>query len=324
MWQTVGHDWAVALLERALATGHAAQAYLLTGAPNIGKTHLARELAAALNCTGPEAPCGQCWACTHTVQGTHPDVVIVEPDGAHVKIDQVRSVQHDLALSPYQGRRRVAIISDFYLATTEAANALLKTLEEPPAHAVLILTATDASLLLPTIVSRCQVLALRPASVQQIERVLVDRWQVREDRAQLLARLSAGRVGWAIRAAQDPAILAERQQHLETLLGLLQRGRAARIAAAERLGSRDDLPDIIRLWQAWWRDVLLVQHNCEDLVANVDCADALRLWAARSGPNAARAALREAETALKRLEQNVNPRLAVEVMLLGWGTVAAA
>ena len=152
----------------------------------------------------------------------------------------------------------------------------------------------------------------------------MERWQVREDRAQLLARLSAGRVGWAIRAAQDPAILADREQHLETLLGLLRQGRAAKIAAAERLGRLDDLPDIIRLWQAWWRDVLLVRNGCEDLVANVDSLDALRQWAARGDAHSARVALREAETALSRLEQNVNPRLAVEVMLLGWGTAAAS
>jgi DNA polymerase III subunit delta' len=324
MWQTVGHEWAVALLERALANRHTAQAYLFTGASNIGKTHLARELAAALNCTGAEPPCGECWSCAHIAQGTHPDVVIVEPDGARIKIDQVRSLQHDLSLSPYRGRWRACIITDFQLATTEAANALLKTLEEPPAHAMLILTATDASLLLPTIVSRCQVLALRAVPVDQIARALVSRWQVREDRAQLLARLSAGRVGWAIRAAQDPAILADREKHLETLLELLRQGRAARITAAERLSKLDDLSDIIRLWQAWWRDVLLVQNGCEDLVANVDSLDALRLWAARGGAGSAPAALREAETALSRLEQNVNPRLAVEVMLLGWGVAAAA
>jgi DNA polymerase-3 subunit delta' len=324
MWQTVGHEWAVALLARALATGHLAQAYLLTGAPNVGKTHLALGLAAALNCTGDQPPCGACWSCQHTAQSAHPDVMVVTPDGARIKIDQVRSLQRDLSLSPYRGRWRACIITDFHLATTEAANALLKTLEEPPAHAMLILTATDASLLLPTIVSRCQALALRMVPIDQIQRTLVERWQVREDRAQLLARLSAGRVGWAIRAAQDPAILADREQHLETLLGLLRQGRAARIAAAERLAKLEELPDVIRLWQAWWRDVLLVRNGCEDLVANVDGLDALRQWAARGDTRDAALALREAEAALNRLEQNVNPRLAVEVMLLGWGIAAAA
>lgn len=324
MWQTVGHAWAVALLARALATGHTAQAYLLTGAPNVGKTHLAREVAAALNCTGEDPPCGHCWSCEHIAQGTHPDVVTIEPDGARIKIDQVRALQRDLSLSPYKGRWRVCIITEFHLATTEAANALLKTLEEPPAHAVLLLTARDASLLVPTIVSRCQVLALRAVPTEEVERTLVDRYEVRADQARLLARLSAGRMGWAIRAAQDPAILAERERHLETLLALLRQGRAAKIAAAEGLGKRDDLPDIIRLWQAWWRDVLLVRNGCEDLVANIDSLEALRQWAARGDARSATVALREAEVALQRLEQNVNPRLAVEVMLLGWGIAAAA
>jgi DNA polymerase-3 subunit delta' len=324
MWQTVGHEWAVALLARALATGHTAQAYLLTGAPNVGKTHLALELAAAVNCTGDAPPCGQCWSCQHIARGTHPDVTTVEPDGARIKIDQIRSLQRDLSLSPYRARRRACIITDFHLATTEAANALLKTLEEPPAHALLLLTAVDAGLLLPTIVSRCQALALRAVPGAQIAHALATRWGVPEEHAALLARLSAGRVGWAIRAAQDPAILADREQHLEMLLALLHQGRAAKIAAAEDLGKRDDLPDIIRLWQAWWRDVLLVRSGCEELVANVDYLDALRQWAARGSPHSAAVALRDAETALTRLEQNVNPRLAVEVMLLGWGIDMAA
>jgi len=322
MWQTIGHEWAVELLQRAVQTGHIAHAYLFTGPANIGKTHLAKELAAALNCTGDVPPCGACRACIKIARQAHPDLAFVGPDGAKIKIDQMRQVQHELALSPYEGRWRVCLITDFQTATVEAANALLKTLEEPPSRVVMILTATDASLLLPTIVSRCQVLPLRAVPHQSIERALIERWSEPAELARTLARLSAGRIGWAIRAAQDPSLLAERKRRLEELLGLLRQGRAGKIQAAERLGKSDDLSEVMRLWQTWWRDVTLVCSGCEELVVNLDHLEALRLQARHHELAAAETATRSIESALEQLEQNVNPRLVLEVLLLSWPRVA--
>jgi DNA polymerase III subunit delta' len=324
MWQVIGHEWAVELLARALQTEHVAHTYLFAGPANTGKTHLARVLAAALNCNGAAPPCGECASCTRIMRDVHPDVTLLESGGDKLKIDQVRALQRTLALSPYEGRWRVCIIADFQLATVEAANALLKTLEEPPSRVVLILTTTDASLLLPTIVSRCQILPLRAVPGQQIERALVERRQLPEEQARVLARLAAGRVGWAIRAAQDSSILSRRRQRIEELQGLLSRGRAGRIVAAERLSERDDLVEVLTLWQAWWRDIALLCGGCEELVANLDYLQALRHQAQHSTLAVAGAALRGGEAALLQLEQNVNPRLALEVLLLSWPVLQAA
>lgn len=318
MWQTVGHTWAVELLQRAIAGQRLAHAYLITGPDGIGKMHLAKEFAAALNCTGEEPPCGACSSCRRTAHGSHPDVSQVPPDEGRIKIDQVRSVQYELALSPREGRWRVCIISDFQTATTEAANALLKTLEEPPSRVVLILTATDASLLLPTIVSRCQHLPLRHVATECIQGALEQRLGLEADRARLLARLAGGRVGWAIRAAQEPNVLEERNKRLAELVALLDQGRAARIRAAEALANDAALPDVLRSWQGWWRDVLLVASGCEELVTNVDALEALSAQAQRRQVAEAEQALRETLATLQRLEQNVNPRLALEVLLLSW------
>lgn len=318
MWQTIGHEWAALLLQRAIDTGRVAHAYLFTGPANVGKTRLATEMAAALNCTGDAPPCGACKACLKTARGTHPDVFLVEAGNGRVKIDQIRELQRQLALSPYEGRRRVAIIADFQTATVEAANALLKTLEEPPSPVVLALTATDTSLLLPTIVSRCQVVPLRAVPSNQIERALIDRWLQRPDLARLLSKLSGGRIGWAIAAAEDPSILARRQDHIEQLTGLLGQGRARRIRAAEQLARREDAASVIRLWQTWWRDVALTCSGCEELVVNIDYLDALHDHASQSSLAKANAATRAAEAALRQLEQNANARLVVEVLLLGW------
>jgi len=299
-----------------------AHAYLFLGAANIGKTHLALKLAAALNCTGERPPCGECVACVKTDRGTHPDVFLLDPGDARIKIDQVRELQHQLALSPYEGRRRICILADFQSATIEAANALLKTLEEPPSRVVIILTATDASLLLPTIVSRCQAFFLRRVTRQRIEDALIERWHERPDRAKLIAHLSTGRVGWAIRAVEDPSVLAQRQRFVEELMGVLPQGRTARIQAAERLSKRADLPAVLQLWQTWWRDVLLISGGCAELVANLDHLDALALQARSYGLNVAKTTIRSIESALQQLDQNVNARLALEVLLLSWPRAA--
>jgi len=179
MWSVIGHEWAVALLRRSLAENRVGHAYLITGSPQVGKTTLARTFAQALNCTHPDAderPCDACRSCRLVSAGNHPDVPFIEPDGASLKIDQIRALQRQVALSPVEGRWKGYILREMERATAEAANALLKTLEEPPSHAVLILTASEAEVLLPTIVSRCQTVPLRPLSQQAIAQALVSRW----------------------------------------------------------------------------------------------------------------------------------------------------
>ena len=316
-WPVIGHEWAVDLLDRAISRGRIAHAYLFTGPAETGKTHLARVAAAALNCQGDSRPCGECRACVRTLRGQHPDVTVLEPEAGRVKIDQIRALRRDVALSPLEGRWRVYIVSDLHTATIEAENALLKTLEEPPSRVVLLITATDASLLLPTIVSRCQVLALRTVSVTTIERALLARG-IEVDVAGLLARLSAGRVGWALRAADDPTVLADRSQRLDELLDVMGGTRATKIQAAERLGQRDDLADIARLWQTFWRDVLLIQEGLEDAVVNADRLEAARAVARQWDLRDTAAAARAVEATLERLNQNVNARLALEALFLGW------
>ena len=318
MWQTVGHEWAVGLLQQAVQREQLAHAWLFAGPSDIGKVHLALELAAALNCSESPPPCGSCASCQRILQGKHPDVALIAPDEGRIKIDQIRELQRVVSLSPYEARRRVCIVRDFHLATVEASNAMLKTLEEPPSRVVLILTATDASLLLPTVVSRCRVLALRLVSEAVIKRALVERWGQSEENAGLLARFSGGRISWAIRAGQDAALLKERGEWLELALDLQDEGRAGRIKAAEGLSKRNDLRDLLRVWQLWWRDVALVASGCDELVINLDYLEALRKLAATYGLSKAKSAVRGVERACEQLDQNVNPRLALEVLLLSW------
>jgi DNA polymerase-3 subunit delta' len=317
-WEIIGHDWAVALLSQSLASGRVAHAYLFSGPSKIGKTRLALNLARALNCTQPEPPCGQCASCLKIERNTHPDVRVIEGEGAggSTKIDQIRALQREAALSPYEGRYRVYILRRMDLASIEAANSLLKTLEEPAEHVVLVLTAELVEMLPTTVVSRCQRLDLRSAARHVVEDMLRDRG-IAARKAQLLARLSGGRVGWAVEAVREEGPLAQRQQELNQLIEVLSANRVDRLDFAWR-ASRDSMASraLIDLWITWWRDLLLLHGQGEGHMINVDRSDELRSLARRSTLPQVWAALKALQSAAAQLEANVNARLAWEGLLL--------
>ena len=325
MWPVVGHEWAVALLRRSLAEGRVGHAYLITGSPQIGKTTLARTFAQALNCAHPEAgerPCGACRSCYLVSGDNHPDVRLVEPDGAYLKIGQIRALQRQVALSPVEGRWKVYILREMERATAEAANALLKTLEEPPSHAVLILTASEAEALLPTIVSRCQPILLRLLSRKAVCQALVDRWQVPQEQAALLASLSGGRLGWAVMASRKPLLLERQVQRLNELQELMSQGRTERFVYAERL-SRDSsaLRESMALWLTWWRDLLLVAHGSAAALTHQDRESHLCRLADKMRPEQVLGAVGAIRAAIQGLDSNANPRLTAEVLMLNLPTL---
>ena len=313
----IGHEWAWNLFLRAIEAKHIAHAYLFTGIEHIGKATLARMLAQALNCVEQSAPCGHCRSCKLIAAGKHPDLHLVEPEGNALKIDQVRMLQHDLALSPVEGRHRVAILEGMEKATAEASNALLKTLEEPPPSVVLILIAPEPEALLPTIVSRCQPIALRPLSVEAVRAALIERWNVTTERADTLAHLSGGKLGWAVTAAQDESALARRDQLLDDLLRLISQDRVERFAYAEEMASEpQSARETLRLWQTWWRDVMLVAGGSQASISNLDRAVALRDHAHRFSLEQASGAASAIAQTLWQLDHNANARLALEVLML--------
>lgn len=319
MWNVVGHEWPVRLLARSIANESVSHAYLFAGPAHIGKTTLALEFAAALNCIGPEAPCGECLACRKITAGTHPDVRQISGEDTAIGIDQVREIQHETVLSPFEGRWRVHILSDFQEATPEAANCLLKTLEEPPKHEVLILTAPEADLLLPTVVSRCQVLVLRLLPISTLEEALQTQWELDASVASFLARLSGGRLGWAIKAAENRSVLEERKQHLDQLVSLLRVQGVHRWPYAQQLSATPKaLRGILDLWSTWWRDVLLLKAECSEHMTNLDQQDGLMETVRLLDQQQIRTALQATRRTREQLERNANARLALEVLLLDY------
>jgi DNA polymerase-3 subunit delta' len=321
MWDVVGHSWAVAFLKQSLANGRLAHASLLLGPAHIGKRTLALELAKALNCLAEEAerPCGKCLACRKIAHSTHPDVRVVEPQGGSLKIDQIRQLQREIILTPHEGRYRVAILRSFDQATPEASNCLLKTLEEPPSQVVLCLTAPNASPLLPTIVSRCQLLHLRPLSLEAVQSALMERWGVKQERAALLAHLSGGRLGWAVEAHGEPAILERRANSLDSLVNLLNAPRVPRFAYAEKANRTPKaVPDILELWLSWWRDLLLAHEGSDQEIINLDRHEEITTYATRYSLHQVYRAMQAVRTAQQQLERNANLRLTLEVLLLSF------
>lgn len=317
-WGLIGHGWAVNLLANQLAIGRVSHAYLFTGLANIGKTTLATRLCQAINCTSPTPPCGECRACTLIGQGIHPDMHLIAPEGASIKIEAIRDLQGVLALSPVEARYRTALILQAERATPAANDALLKTLEEPPPFACLMLIAESVDSLPPTIASRCQTISLRPVPTSQIEQALTYQFpSLPAEQLALIARLASGRPGWALTAAQNPnEVLAERAALLGKMLETLQGNRARRFAYAEELARMDDPSQILYHWQVWWRDVLLLASGSHVEPVNIDYLDELQQLAAQVGTGGAFHALQALHDTLEMLPLNVNVRLALEVMLL--------
>lgn len=328
-WNMLGHEWAVDMLRQHAARGDVRHAYLFCGPPGLGRRTLALRLAQALNCTNPISagePCGQCRDCKQIESMQHPDMNViqaVDEDGdakenGTLKVDQVRAVQHSLSLRPYQAKYRVALFLRFQEANDNAANALLKTLEEAPAHAILLLTADNPEQLLPTIVSRCEILRLRALPVKTIEADLLSRG-LDEERARLLSHISGGRPGYARKLIDDVTLLEKREERLDDLQTLLHAPRVEKFSYADKLSKdKDAMRQAILIWLSYWRDVMLRAAQAETSLINIDRNMEIEFLAGRLDLSTARRVVAELESALEKMDRNVNSKLLAEVLLLDW------
>ncbi|MCX6026073.1 MAG: DNA polymerase III subunit delta' [Chloroflexi bacterium] len=324
-WNVVGHAWAIRALQRDLALGRPAHAYLFTGPAGIGKRTLALAFAQALNCTAPPAPgeaCRACRACRQIAARAHPDlfVLLSEEPGKPIKVEAAREMMHILALSPLELHWRVALLADFDQATSSTANALLKTLEEPPASVILLLTAESAETLLPTIVSRCRVITLRTLPTPEVEAALIERWQVPPDRAKLLAHLSGGRLGWALREVEDEGASQTRRDTLDAWRSVFSATRAKRFEQVAHLTKDRDEEQALRrtleTWQSLTHDLLLAGIDPQAPLTNLDYADEIRALATHVSAARARRWLAALQRVERGIERNLNLRLALEAAVL--------
>lgn len=327
-WKLIGHEWAVNLLQKHIQTDQVRHAYLISGDEGVGKRSLAKRFAQALNCSGAVRSgdlCFSCRACTLVPTEQYPDLHVITPeeDSSAIRVDQIRELQQRLALSPYEGRFKIAFIPDFEIATEEAANALLKTLEEPNEGVVVILTTIDAVSLLPTIVSRCEHIPLRMVSHEDVLDAIRKR-DLPPEQAALIASLAHGRPEWAIRLAEEPDLLERRTELLRDLEQLLQQSKIQRFDYVERLLPRkDDLEaqrrnakHLLEVWMGVWQDAMNLGFQVEDRVDNTDVRDLIDKLALHLDPFKLFACVKSIHRTHQAIERFVNVRLAMEVLMM--------
>lgn len=333
----IGQARAIGFLQRAVMTGRVAHAYLFSGPSGVGKRAAALAFAQALNCERvssieyrvssvhptpnpqPSTPvdgCGACRVCRNITNGLHPDVQVIEPDGATVKIEQIRAIEADAALAPYEASWKVFILDGAERMTEQAANALLKTLEEPAKDTVFILLTGTVSALLPTIASRCQTVTFVPLPHGQIEGLLREQG-MEASRARLIASLSRGSIERAL-SPEAASLPATRDLLLDGVGRGLRDGPVALVELAEKLAKdREKLQQQLEILSAWLRD-LMVAKACgrTDWLVNDDRGEAIARQVAGVPLDAILEGLRAVHATMDNLVRNANPRLSTEDLLL--------
>jgi len=320
-WNLVGHEWAVDMLKKRVVNGTTRHAYLFAGPPGLGRRTLALRFAQALNCQTPldaGIPCGECRDCKQIEAMQHADLTVIqaESEGGTLKVDQIRETRRTITFKPYQSKYRVAIFLRFQEANDNAANALLKTLEEAPSYAVLILTTDNPEQLLPTIVSRCEVLRLRPLKIEEMKQDL-EKKGIERDRANLIAHISGGRPGYAHQLIESESLLEEREERLNDMQSLIAASRVEKFAYANKLArDKESMRQAILIWLSYWRDVMLRTAQAQTPLVNVDRNVEIEDLAGQLDLSASRDVVSGLENALGKMERNVNPRLLAEILLL--------
>jgi DNA polymerase-3 subunit delta' len=322
------------MLSRAIARQRIGHAYLFSGPLGVGKRTLATAFAQAVNCEryGPgidgvsptaPTPCGTCRRCRLIAANTHPEVrtVGVQPPHRVIRVADVESIQADASLRASDVFRKVYILEQVELLHPDAANRLLKTIEEPPSAVMMLLTTVDPDATMETIVSRCQHVRLRPLRRDQLAGVLAERSGLEPDQAALIAALADGCVGRGLTLATNQRALDRRTELLDELARLLVSDRLARLAYARTLGDRwsrdqDSVREVLTIWLRWWRDVLLAQSGLTERIVNLDRRAEIERQAQLISKRDVASGVAGVRDILQMLDQNVNARLALDVAVL--------
>jgi len=320
--QIWGQQSAVRILRQALIHNRLAQAYLLAGPDGVGKRLTALTLAKAMNCLAPPEPGEACEAfssCSKINSANHADVVQIEPDGDLIKIDQVRELQRQLRFRPLEGGRRACILDGADRLNEAAANALLKTLEEPPAETHLFLISARPHRLLPTILSRCQWVKFRPLARSHLAQILRSVSALSEEQALFFASLSGGSASQALLLG-DRLDFQKRVAWLQTFGGLFQKSPAEIFEICGQMAKEEEgLQDLLEIWKFWVRDLLVckaIPEGKEDRFVNHDCLDEIQGQARKFSFEQLQDFYRRLAESQRSLALKVNRQAALETLLL--------
>jgi len=316
----LGQENAISVLRSALRHHRIPHAYLFSGHEGVGKKFSAVTLAKALNCRELEDDsCDHCVSCHKIDEGNHPDVRIIEPDGQFLKIDQIRTLQKDVGYKPYEGKRKVYIIDHAETLRPEAANALLKTLEEPSSDSLIILVTANVYASLPTVISRCQLVRFISLGVRNLATLLVQEKYMPSEQARLIASLSEGCPGRAF--SMDTAETLAKRDFVEELFKTLSSGlqdvRVLFTYAESLLEKKTEIQEFLDIMLVWYRDMYILQEQGDkNLIANSDAVARLEQTAEQFSTSQIRQLFDIVYQTKLDILRNANLQLALEVMLI--------
>ncbi|MGZ8425804.1 MAG: DNA polymerase III subunit delta' [Candidatus Binatia bacterium] len=319
--EIIGHRRPLESLRLALSSGRLHHAYLFVGPEGIGKRLLATALAQAVHCgDGAGDFCGSCVNCTRIADGNHPDVRIIEPLAGkkEISIQQVREFERELNYRSFTGKRKIVIVDPATLMNLASQNALLKTLEEPPQDSLIILIASSAGGILPTVRSRCLRVSFAPLARSEVAQYLRTKQRMSGDNVEFVAAMSMGSIGTAV--GLDKEAFAEKRRVWAGMVGALKMGdyQAAAVAAEALAGNRDDALKFLAWAQSWYRDLLVygVTGDGSDLV-NLDMRGQIEQQAAPAQIAQRIAAVTASSRAAAAIQRNLNRRIVLEKYLFG-------
>jgi len=315
--EIVGHGQIVEVFRRSVRSGKTSHSYIFEGIPGCGRRKTALALIQALFCTAvADDACGVCASCRKVAGNNHGDIHFVEPlpDKRDISIEQLRELQRDLSLRPYEAPRKACIMEPAERMSVNAANSLLKTLEEPPGNALIILLTENADMLLPTIRSRCQLVRFSPLSTENV-RLLLEKSGVAAELADLLAPLSEGSMQRA--GELDNETLAVRREKLIALLSTLDLGRIGTVfdTAEELAGNRDETLASLDLLLSFARDTVYLNAGCPEII-NTTIRPALEAFAAQFTLERALQILGDIMETRRAVQRNANNKLALDCLFM--------
>ena len=317
----IGQDQIKEHLHNALQTGKVSHAYIINGEKSSGKEFVARVFSMALQCEkGGEEPCQECHSCKQALSDNQPDIIRVTHEKPNtISVDDIRTqVNNDVGIKPYSSPYKIYIISEAEKMTPQAQNAILKTLEEPPAYAVMLLLTSNINALLPTIISRCVVLNMKPVPDSLVRKYLMEQMQVPDYKAEVCVAFARGNVGRAKALASSEDFENVKAEALSLLKYIQDMDLNEVIAAVKKITEyKLEIGDYLDICAIWYRDALLFKatHDVNHLVFREEL-QALRRTAQHSSYEGIETILRALDTAKRRLEANVSFELTMELLML--------
>jgi DNA polymerase-3 subunit delta' len=312
-----GQSQAIKILQKEIATVSISGAYLFTGPTGVGKTLTALTFAKALNCKrkGIDS-CDECSSCQKIEHHNHPDVRIIAPENNSIKIEQIRNLKRESSYKLYEGKRKVWIIEEADKFGLAAANSILKILEEPPPQAAIILISQTKEGLLPTILSRCEVIRFFPLPLQEIEKIIAQQLPQDSNKIHILAKLARGRVKEALHLAKKENTLEIREGLLNALQKNMNLEEIFKLAARWANYKEKELQRFFDMILFWFRDILILGQGGGKWLINYDKVEELAREKDKYSVKEIKKIMETIEKARYYLKSNVNQKLVLESLWL--------